>query len=61
MVNFDTNLYAHLPLGTEDKYMNPAGFPIPISYIFGDRDYMRTVELDFTKQIVDINKEKFPG
>ena len=47
MVNFDTDLYAHFPLGTEDKYMNPDGFPIPVSFVYGESDYMRAVELDF--------------
>ena len=58
MVNFDTSLLAHLPLGTEDKLCNP-DFPIPICFIYGGIDFMLLYEDEYGKKVVEINKLKF--
>ena len=54
MVNFNFSLEAHLPLGTEEKYSNP-DFPIPFSFIYGEKDWTRIVDKDCAKQCVEIN------
>jgi len=45
MILFDLGLYSKLPLGTPDKMANDQ-FPIPFSFIYGERDWVRTVDVD---------------
>ena len=59
MVNFDLTLHAHLPLGTEDKLADP-NFPIPVSFFYGSRDWVRMIDKDFAQNCVAANQEKFP-
>jgi len=59
MVNFDLTLHAYLPLGTEDKLANP-NFPIPVSFFYGSRDWVRNIDQDFAQNCVAANQEKFP-
>jgi len=54
MVNFNMDLQAHLPLGTGDKFASTK-FPLPISFIYGDEDWVLEIEEDIADVIVDIN------
>ena len=54
MVNFETTMLAYLPLATPKKLMNP-NFPIPISIIYGDSDFMSRIEGKIGNEIVELN------
>jgi hypothetical protein len=51
LVNFTKALQCYLPLGTADKLANPE-FPIPVSIVLGDDDWMREVDLGASELIV---------
>mgnify|MGYP001037924200 CR=1 FL=1 len=40
LVMFTQGIQAHIPLGTDDKLASP-NFPVPISYVLGDVDWVR--------------------
>ena len=59
MVNWDSNILAHIPLGTEDKLCNPE-FPIPICNIYGDKDHVGLLyEDEYGKKVIEANKTKW--
>ena len=51
MVNFGLGLVCKLPLEAENKLGNP-NFPIPVSFIYGDDDWVANFELDAPKRVV---------
>lgn len=51
MISLNHDMQAHLALGKPEFYLNKET-PIPVSFIFGDRDFQD----DITTQIVKINK-----
>ena len=58
MVNFKAGMMAYLPLGTQEKFLNPE-LSVPISFVYGDNDWVRNIDWDFAEQCVAINKQKF--
>ena len=50
-INFSQSYQAYLPLGAEDK-LGSDSFPIPISIIYGDKDWMLNTEDDAGKKVV---------
>lgn len=57
MVCFNFSLQTTLALGTAEKLLNPE-FPIPLSFVYGDKDWTRVVDQDFAKECVAANKFK---
>ena len=63
LVMFTQGIQAHIPLGTEDKLASP-NFPVPISYVLGDVDWVRfcdhhdTQNTHYGKILVEINKKR---
>lgn len=55
MVLFDLGLYPKISLGHPDRLGN-ADFPIPVSFIYGDKDWVRSVDMDAGLKITDNNK-----
>ena len=45
MICFAPSILAHEPLGTKKRLLNP-NFPVPISIVFGDDDWIKDVEED---------------
>ena len=45
MVNLDSNLIAKIAVGQENMLKNK-NIPIPISFIYGDRDWVQLIEDD---------------
>ena len=61
MILFNQGLVAMLPLGTTDKLSNP-DFPIPVSFVMGENDWVRFADEDYGQQCVDAQKlNKTPG
>ena len=56
MVLFTKGFQSHLPLGTKEKFANP-NFPIPVSIVMGDRDWMRKCDDDYGKICVEARLE----
>jgi len=55
MICFSLGLYSNVvPLGHEDKLCNKE-FPIPISFIYGEKDWVRSVDSDYGKLVVEAN------
>jgi pimeloyl-ACP methyl ester carboxylesterase len=54
---FNADLHAHLPLAASDKLGSPT-FPVPVSFFYGDSDWVLFVEEDAGKQCVMNNKKK---
>ena len=52
MVLFTIGLQAKLPLGTKKKLKNPE-FPIPVSFIMGDNDWVRFCDEDKGQECVE--------
>ena len=52
-VNFklDGGIVAHLPLGADDKLLNP-NFDLPFSFIYGDYDWVMNMDEGFSKLVV---------
>ena len=44
-----------MPLATPEKFLNP-DFPLPISFIYGDDDWVKLIEEDTPDLIVKTNK-----
>lgn len=59
MVNFDIGLQSTLPLADTNR-LGSEDFPIPISFFYGSRDWVRANEDDGepAMMIVDVNKFK---
>lgn len=55
MVNLDSTLRAIIALGSPELLLNK-DFPIPISFIYGDADWVQRFEEDIAWEIVKINK-----
>ena len=59
MILFNEGMQAQLPLGTEDKLGNKK-FPIPVSFIMGQEDWVRYLDEDYGQTCVnarEINKD----
>lgn len=54
---FELGLFPHNPLGAVERLGNP-DYPIPISFMYGDRDWMDAVG---SAAVVDGNKFKETG
>lgn len=54
MVCFDLGLYSKLSLGHPDKLCSKE-FPIPVSFIYGAQDWVRTLDQDYAKIVVSSN------
>ena len=54
MITFNQALVAALPLGTPEKLANP-DFPIPVSFIMGDVDWVRFADEDYGKVCIEAN------
>lgn len=48
MILFSQGLQSFLPLGSAERLANP-NLSFPVSYVFGDTDWMRHCEDDFSK------------
>jgi len=56
MICFSLGLYSNVvPLGHETKLANKE-FPIPISFVYGDEDWVRRVDSDYGKIVVEANQ-----
>ena len=51
MVMFELGLVCPIPLGAKDRLGAP-DFPIPVSFIYGDSDWVLMVEEDGPKNLV---------
>ena len=62
MVNFESRMLAHLPMGTPEKLLNP-DLPFPVSIMYGDTDYMRVVlePKGVAEKVIEVNSKQFPG
>jgi hypothetical protein len=58
LINFDSEMGAYLPLGTQEK-MGGLDFPVPFSIVHGDIDWVRDIDMGASEEIVQINKQKF--
>ena len=56
-VNFDPSFHAYLPLGTSKKLASP-DFPIPLVFIYGDKDWVKDLDQGSGAKCVKANKEK---
>ena len=54
MICFDLGFYPKLSLGHPDRLASP-NFPIPISFVYGDQDWVRVVDEDAGRKVVDAN------
>ena len=52
MVMFEAALVCPIPLGAKDRLGSPT-CPIPVSFIYGDADWVLMVEEDGPKNLVD--------
>jgi pimeloyl-ACP methyl ester carboxylesterase len=59
MVLFSQDLQAHLPLGATNKLSNPE-LRVPVSFVFGDNDWMRFTEDDYGKEVVKATQQTQP-
>ena len=57
LINFDSMLQTFLPLGVPEKLANP-DFPIPISVILGDQDWVMQCDDGASEYIVANNKKR---
>ena len=57
MVLFTPAFAAHLPLGDDQRLGSPS-FPVPVSILYGDNDWMKNVEDDSASLVIEKNKEK---
>lgn len=55
MVNFNLYMSAHIPLGTSDKLASEK-FQLPISFVYGDNDWVHVLEGDISETILKTNK-----
>ena len=55
MINFNLEGQTTLPLCVPDKFLDQK-FPIPISFIFGDKDWVKILEGDAPEQICSTNQ-----
>ena len=51
LVMFNPGLQAYHPLGVEDKLASPT-FPISVSFVYGDEDWVLHVDEDAAKNCV---------
>ena len=54
MVNFNIYMSAHIPLGTSDKLASEK-FNLPISFVYGDNDWVHVLEGDISETILKSN------
>lgn len=54
MITFSLGLICQDPLNTKDK-LSSGSFPIPVSFIYGEADWVRLVEKEGPQEVVDAN------
>lgn len=54
MILFELGLVPKISLGHPDRLANP-NFPIPVSFIYGDRDWVVLVDRNGGKNVVEVN------
>ena len=59
-INFNFVLDCHTPLGTKEHFCSPT-FPLDVSFIYGDADWVRHVDEDYAKNCVEANNLRNPG
>ena len=57
LVNFDPSFQAFLPLGTSEKLAS-TDFPIPLVFIYGENDWVKTMDDGAGLSCVKANKQK---
>ena len=57
MVLFSPAFSAHIPLGDE-KRLGSSSFPVPVSILYGDTDWMKNVEDDSASLVIEQNQIK---
>lgn len=57
MVNFNLYMSAHIPLGTKDKLASEK-FNLPISFVYGDNDWVHVLEGNVSDTIMEANMYK---
>lgn len=55
MVNFTITLQAHIALGVKERLAN-LDFPLPMSFIYGDHDWVQHIEEDIADIVLYHNK-----
>ena len=55
MINFTMQGQTHLPLATPEKFLDP-DFPLAVSFIYGDDDWVLRLEGDTPDIICNTNK-----
>jgi hypothetical protein len=55
LINFDSGIHAYLPLGVASKLANP-NFPVPISIVLGETDWVKICDDGASEEIVNNNK-----
>lgn len=58
LINFDSDMNAYLPLGSPNK-MGGVDFPVPVSIVYGDEDWVGTIDDGASREIVRINQDKY--
>ena len=51
LFKLDGGIYAHLPLGAATKLGDP-NFKLPFSFIYGDWDWVRKMDEDFSRHLI---------
>ena len=59
MILFSQGLQSYLPLGSNERLANQ-NLGVPVSYVFGDADWMRHCEEDFAKEVVMMTQPTQP-
>jgi pimeloyl-ACP methyl ester carboxylesterase len=54
MINFNLYMQAHIPLGSSDKLASEK-FKLPISFVYGDNDWVHVLEGDIAQKILKAN------
>ena len=56
LINMGPGMVCYEPLGAEN-YLASSSFPLSVSFIFGDVDWMAKLEEDGPKKVVEINSK----
>ena len=55
MINFELGMQAKIPLSNHDVLGNP-NYPVPISFVYGDNDWVPRTDEGASKRLIDNNK-----
>jgi len=56
LVSFGVGLVCHLPLESVEKLADP-NFPIPVSFIYGDNDWVTNIEEEAPLRVAEANPD----